>query len=106
MTMQDIITFGGFIGAIAVIINFLVKTYDKLIAEPDRKMAEKIQNENSMAIKNSIEPLTKSIELLNSNLEDSRNDRKRIHIRIDEHEVRITDLENGGLKNEAKKQYL
>lgn len=95
MTMQDIVVFAGFLGAISVIINFLVKTYDKLIAEPDRKMAEKIQHDNNMAIKTSIEPLTKSIELLNSNLEDSRNDRKRIHGRIDAHEIRITDLEKG-----------
>lgn len=101
-----IIKISTLIGSLSFIIKSFLKGYDKLIVEPDRRMAEKIQRENTEAIKTSIEPLTQAIELLNTNLKDSQADRKRIHIQLNDHEHRIVSIERRNLEHDSKKQIL
>lgn len=64
-------------------------------------MAEKIQRENSEALKTSVEPLTKSIELLNHNLAESEKDRIQLNKQmgkhstiLNNHETRVTVIED------------
>ena len=89
------------IGSFTVIGSALIWVYKKLVSEPDKRMAEKIQRENSDALRNTVEPLTKSIDLLNSNLADSAKDRAQLNIKaekhdgiLNNHETRITVLED------------
>lgn len=84
-----------------IIGSALIWVYKKLVSEPDKRMAEKIQRENSDALRNTVEPLTKSIDLLNSNLADSAKDRAQLNIKaekhdgiLNNHETRITVLED------------
>ena len=85
--LSTMVTAAGILG------NFLIKLYKKYVTDPDAHMAEKIQKEYTESLRTSVEPLTKSIELLNSNLQDSQADRKLIHAELDDHEVRIKGLE-------------
>lgn len=98
-----IIKFGALLTSIIYIIKQFLRGYDKLIVEPDRKMAERIQRENTETIKTSIEPLTQAIELLNTNLNDSKSDRKIIHIQLDDHEKRIVKIERRNVEHDSKK---
>jgi|GEM_PF-4520980 len=96
----------------------LIWVYKKLVSDPDKRLAEKIQRENSEAAKEmqresaeslrtSVEPLTKSIDLLNRNLTDSAKDREQLNKKVSQHgivlnnhETRISVLEDwkGGSK--------
>ncbi|MER2174928.1 MAG: hypothetical protein ABS911_09635 [Carnobacterium sp.] len=78
----------------------LIWVYKKLVSDPDKRMAEKIQRENSESLKMTVEPLTKSIELLNHNLAESEKDRIQLNkqmgkhnVILNNHETRITVLE-------------
>jgi len=79
----------------------LIWVYKKLVSDPDKRMAEKIQRENSESLKMTVEPLTKSIELLNHNLAESEKDRIQLNKQmgkhntiLNNHETRITVLED------------
>ena len=89
------------IGALTTIGSALIWVYKKLVSDPDKRMAEKIQQESAEALRNSIEPLTKSIDLLNHNLEESKEDRAKLNKKVNHHEnifnnheTRITVLED------------
>lgn len=100
-----IIKLGSLMGSIGVLGNVLIKFYKKYVTEPDQKMAEKIQKEYTESLKATIEPLTENVGQLKMYLEDSQNDRKNIHKRIDAHDSRIVVLEeiNGVKHYEVKK---
>lgn len=99
------------ITAFVTIGGALIWVYKKLVSDPDKRMAEKIQKENaylakemqrenSESLRTSVEPLTKSIDLLNRNLADSARDRANLNIEMEkhaeyliDHDKRITVLE-------------
>lgn len=92
---------GSIITTVTVIGSALIWVYKKLVSDPDKRMAEKIQRENSESLKTTVEPLTKSIELLNRNLAESEKDRIQLNKKMGEHgtilnnyETRITVLED------------
>lgn len=98
-----IIKLGSLSGAIGVLGNFLIKVYKKYVTDPDQKMAEKIQKEYTESLKSSVEPLTESIALLNANLSESKEDRKGIHVKLNDHDGRIFVLEKiNGVRKEDK----
>lgn len=99
-----IIKLASLMTAIGVLGNVLIKFYKKYVTDPDQKMAEKIQKEYTESLKASVEPLTESIALLNKNLQDSQEDRKDIHLKLNNHEGRIFKLEGyHGVGKEEKK---
>lgn len=79
------------IGSITIIGGALIWIYKKLVSDPDKRMAEKIQRENTEALKQSIEPLTKAIDMLNNNLEESKRDRIKLNKKVDEHDDCLSD---------------
>lgn len=92
------------VGSLTVVGGALIWIYKKLVSDPDKRMAEKIQRENTEALKQSIEPLTKAIDMLNNNLEESKKDRVRLNKTVDghtnilnNHETRISVLEKNVL---------
>lgn len=95
------------ITSFTIIGGALIWIYKKLVSEPDKRMAEKIQRDNTESLKQSVEPLTRSIELLNHNLADSAKDREQLNKKVSQHgtvlnnhETRISVLEDwkGGSK--------
>lgn len=87
--------------AITVVGGALIWIYKKLVSDPDKRMAERIQRENSESLKQTVQPLTQSIELLNNNLKQSEKDREQLNKKvnlhdnvINNHETRITVLED------------
>lgn len=101
--MDYIIKLASLMTAIGVLGNVLIKLYKKYVTDPDQKMAEKIQKEYTESLKLTVEPLTESIALLNTNLQDSQMDRKNIHITLSEHDGRIIVLEKkNGVRKEEK----
>ncbi|ANZ98102.1 hypothetical protein BFC20_10495 [Brochothrix thermosphacta] len=86
--------------AITVVGGALIWIYKKLVSDPDKRMAERIQRENSESLKQTVQPLTQSIELLNNNLKQSEKDREQLNKKVNlhdnvlnNHETRITVLE-------------
>ena len=108
--MDWIIKLASLMTAIGVLGNVLIKFYKKYVTDPDQKMAEKIQKEYTESLKASIEPLkasieplTESIALLNANLQESKDDRKGIHVKLSDHDGRIIVLEKiNGVRKEDK----
>ena len=49
-------------------------------------------------LNSTITKLNITIEVLNKQMENSQNDRKEIHEQLNNHEIRIDRLENGGKK--------
>ncbi|SLN00307.1 Phage protein [Brachybacterium faecium] len=93
--------------AITVVGGALIWIYKKLVSDPDKRMAERIQRENSESLKKTVQPLTQSIELLNNNLKQSEKDREQLNKKVNlhdnilnNHETRITVLEK--LKKERQ----
>ena len=89
------------ITAFTIIGGALIWIYKKLVSDPDKRMAERIQRENSESLKQTVQPLTQSIELLNNNLKQSEKDREQLNKKvnlhdniINNHETRITVLED------------
>ena len=89
------------ITTLTIIGGALIWIYKKLVSDPDKRMAKEIQQENTQALKQSIEPLTRSIELLNRNLADSARDTQELTFKMGEHgkelydhDKRITVLED------------
>ena len=87
--------------AITVVGGALIWIYKKLVSDPDKRMAERIQRENSESLKQTVQPLTQSIELLNNNLKQSEKDREQLNKKVNlhdnilnNHETRITVLED------------
>ena len=79
----------------------LIWIYKKLVSDPDKRMAERIQRENAESLKQTVQPLTQSIELLNNNLKQSEKDREQLNKKVNlhdnilnNHETRITVLED------------
>ena len=92
MEWSDYITFiASLIGSLTVIGGALIWVYKKLVSDPDKRIAEKIQRENNVMLKESLDPLTKSIEMLNMNLEDSKQDRIKLNQTVDKHAEQLTD---------------
>jgi hypothetical protein len=101
--MDYIIKLASLMTAIGVLGNVLIKFYKKYVTDPDQKMAEKIQKEYTESLKASVEPLTESIALLNANLQESKDDRKGIHVKLSDHDGRIIVLEKiNGVRKEDK----
>lgn len=100
MVGEFIIHLGAISAGLTAIISFSIWVYKKLVAEPDRRVEERIQRENNIALKDAITPLTSSINKLNHLLEESKKDIERLYDRdkeksalIDNHETRITVIE-------------
>lgn len=102
---MDWINFILQLGAIATALTgvgrLLIGLYKKYVTDPYNRISANIQKENTQQMKDSITPLTHSIERLNYLLEDSQQDRKRLHAKddaqdlvMDNHEIRITVLED------------
>ena len=81
------------ITSVIVIGSALLWVYKKLVIEPTHKNDEKIYKKSSQELKDTIEPLSKSIDTLSTILDDSVQDRKQLNKRVDDHETRITVLE-------------
>lgn len=88
------------VSSIIVVGGALIWIYKKLVSDPDKRIAEQIQRENSETLKQTVQPLTQSIELLNNNLKQGEKDREQLNKKvnlhdniINNHETRITVLE-------------
>jgi len=79
------------ITSFTIIGGALIWIYKKLVSEPDKRMAEKIQRDNTESLKQSVEPLTRSIELLNHNLADSAKDREQLNVKVGIHDEELND---------------
>ncbi|MCK1238642.1 hypothetical protein MX111_04170 [Streptococcus uberis] len=89
------------IASLTVIGGFLIGIYKFLVVEPDNRMAQKINDQNNRALRETVEPLTEQIKILNINLDlikmqsdETKNEVKSHDGRLDDHETRITVLEN------------
>ena len=79
------------ITSFTIIGGALIWIYRKLVSEPDKRMAEKIQQDNTESLKQSVEPLTRSIDLLNHNLADSAKDREQLNAKVGLHDEELND---------------
>lgn len=98
--VEFILQLGAVATAITAVGRLLIGIYKKYITEPHDKMVAEIQKQNSRELRESISPLTVSIERLNHLLEEGKVDREKLHAKddelddkIDSHEIRITVLE-------------
>lgn len=90
------------ITSITVIGGALIWLYNVLVGKPNRELERKVLEKNARDLKETLDPLTYQIKTLNENLKESQEDRKNIHIELEEHEdrlhshdKRITVLERG-----------
>lgn len=79
--------------AFATVGGAMLWAYKKLVIEPDKRMAEEVQRKNTQELKNAIQPLSRSIELLNHNLEESKKETKRLYELTEKHEIILHDHE-------------
>ena len=100
MLEELIVQWGAVAAGLTAIISFSIWVYKKLVAEPDKRVEERLQKESNRVLKDSITPLINSIDKLNHILEDSRTDIERLYDRdrerttvLDNHETRITVIE-------------
>ncbi|MCK1198534.1 hypothetical protein MXZ29_06575 [Streptococcus uberis] len=89
------------VASITVIFGFLIAIYKFLVVEPDNRMAQKINDQNNKALRDTVEPLTEQIKLLNMTLDITKQQSDEVKkevvdhdSRLDNHETRITVLEN------------
>lgn len=89
------------VASITLIFGFLIGIYKFLVVEPDNRMAQKINDQNNKALKETVEPLTEQIKLLNITLDLTKQQSDEVKkevidhdSRLDNHETRITVLEN------------
>lgn len=89
------------IASLTVLGSALIWIYKILVVEPDNRMAQKINDQNNKALKETVEPLTEQIKILNINLDlikmqsdETKKEVKSHDSRLDNHETRITVLEN------------
>lgn len=107
-----ILKLGAISTAVMGVGRLLIGVYKKYVTDPDQKMAEKIQKEYTESLKASIEPLkasieplTESIALLNANLQESKDDRKGIHVKLSDHDGRIIVLEKiNGVRKDGQNE--
>lgn len=99
--MDFLIKLGAVVGAVSGVGKLFIGWYKKYITDPYNRVAKEIQEKNSQQMKDAIAPLTYAIDKLNHLLEDSQRDRKTLHakddeqdLRMDSHEVRISVLED------------
>lgn len=103
--MKDIIDnfldIATIVTALTVIGGFLIGIYKFLVVEPDNRMAQKINDQNNKALKETVEPLTEQIKLLNITLDITKQQSDEVKkevidhdSRLDNHETRISVLEN------------
>lgn len=90
------------ITSITIIGGALIWLYNVLVGKPNRELERKLLEKNARDLKETLDPLTYQIKTLNENLKESQEDRKNIHIELEEHEdrlhnhdKRITVLERG-----------
>lgn len=88
------------IASLTVIGGFLIGIYKFLVVEPDNRMAQKINDQNNKALRETVEPLTEQIKLLNITLDLTKQQSDEVKkevvdhdSRLDNHETRITVLE-------------
>ena len=100
MVEEFIVHWGAVAAGSTAIISFSIWVYKKLVAEPDKRVEERLQRENNRVLQDSISPLVNSIDKLNYILEESRIDIERLYDRdeerttlLDNHETRITVIE-------------
>ena len=110
MIEEFIIQWGAIAAGLTAIISFSIWVYKKLVAEPDKRVEERLQKENNRALKDAISPLTGSINKLNHLLEESRVDIERLYDRdkeqttmLENHETRITVIEKWKKWHEGKR---
>ncbi|GAB6702352.1 hypothetical protein [Streptococcus uberis] len=89
------------VASITLIFGFLIGIYKFLVVEPDNRMAQKINEQNNKALRETVEPLTEQIKLLNITLDLTKQQSDEVKkevvdhdSRLDNHETRITVLEN------------
>lgn len=89
------------IASLTVLGSALIWIYKILVVEPDNRMAKKINDQNNKALKETVEPLTEQIKLLNITLDLTKQQSDEVKkevidhdSRLDNHETRITVLEN------------
>lgn len=98
---DNLADFASVVASITLIFGFLIGIYKFLVVEPDNRMAQKINDQNNRALRETVEPLTEQIKILNFNLDlikmqsdETKNEVKSHDGRLDDHETRITVLEN------------
>ncbi|MCK1209276.1 hypothetical protein MXZ31_05395 [Streptococcus uberis] len=89
------------VASITLIFGFLIGIYKFLVVEPDNRIAQKINEQNNKALRETVEPLTEQIKLLNITLDLTKQQSDEVKkevvdhdSRLDNHETRITVLEN------------
>lgn len=98
---DNLADFASVVASITVIFGFLIAIYKYLVVEPDNRMAQKINDQNNRALRETVEPLTEQIKILNINLDlikmqsdETKKEVKSHDGRLDDHETRISVLEN------------
>ncbi|GAA5396903.1 hypothetical protein SuUB81_09770 [Streptococcus uberis] len=98
---DNLADFASVVASITVIFGFLIAIYKYLVVEPDNRMAQKINDQNNRALRETVEPLTEQIKLLNITLDLTKQQSDEVKkevvnhdSRLDNHETRITVLEN------------
>lgn len=98
---DNLADFASVVASITLIFGFLIGIYKFLVVEPDNRMAQKINDQNNRALRETVEPLTEQIKILNINLDlikmqsdETKKEVKSHDGRLDDHETRITVLEN------------
>ncbi|EHI69892.1 hypothetical protein [Streptococcus ictaluri] len=91
---------GTAISALALIGGAMIWIYEKLVIEPDSRLAERLEAENNKLLTDTVNPLTDAIKDLNYNLNTATKERaemrKDIEVhegRLDAHDIRLTVLE-------------
>lgn len=99
--IDNFLDIASIVPALTVIGGFLIGIYKVLVINPDNRMAQKINDQNNRALRETVEPLTEQIKILNINLDlikmqsDETKKEVKSHVgRLDDHEIRISVLEN------------
>lgn len=109
--VEFILQLGAVATALTGVGRLLIGVYKKYVTDPHDKRVAEIQKQSSQELRESISPLTVSIERLNYLLEEGKADRERLHekddeldSKLDSHEIRITVLETKAGQDKHKEK--
>lgn len=92
---------GAIATALTAVGRVLIFVYKKYITDPHNQRVEDMYLKSSNELKETITPLTISIERLNYLLEEGKSDREKLHeksdkldVKVGDHEIRINRLED------------
>ena len=114
VSTEWVIKLGAITGALTATLSLIMWVYNKLVTEPNCKLASDIQVRASRELGESISPLIHSIDRLSELLDDSQKDRDSLHDKdkqqdkrmdgqddkLGRHDNRITIIETWKIEHE------